>query len=76
METSAEAKIRSQAADPNETQRERREREAREKVEQIFDKILDGVETKREEALEWLIELGDELIDDVLDTSDSLVRSL
>ena len=76
METSAEAKIRSQAADPNETQRERRTREAREKVEQIFDKILDGVETKREEALEWLIELGDELIDDVLDTSDSLVRSL
>ena len=76
METSAEAKIRSQAADPNETQRERRTREAREKVEQIFDKILDGVETKREEALEWLIELGDELIDDVHDTSDSLVKSL
>ena len=47
-----------------------------EKVEQIFDKILDGVETKREEALEWLIELGDELIDDVHDTSDSLVKSL
>ena len=76
METTAEAKIRSQAADPNETQRERRTREAREKVEQIFDKILDGVETKREEALEWLIELGDELIDDVHDTSDSLVKSL
>ena len=76
MEATAEAKIRSQAADPNETQRERRTREAREKVEQIFDKILDGVETKREEALEWLIELGDELIDDVHDTSDSLVKSL
>ena len=47
-----------------------------EKVEQIFDKILDGVETKREEALEWLIELGDELIDEVHDKADSLVKSL
>jgi ferritin-like metal-binding protein YciE len=73
LETSAEAKIRSKAADPNETPGDRRRREAEEKVEQIFDKILDGVETKREEALEWLIELGDELIDDVHDKADSLV---
>jgi ferritin-like metal-binding protein YciE len=76
LETSAEAKIGSGAADPNETPRDRRKREAGEKVDQIFDKILDGIETKREEALEWLIELGDELIDDVHDKADTLVKSL
>ena len=45
-------------------------------MQHIFKKILDGVETKREEALEWLCDVGDELIDEVHDKADTLVRSL
>lgn len=76
MDVAATSQLKSTVADPGETERERRTREAEEKVEHIFEKILDGVETKREEALEWLLELGDELIDAVHDKSDSLLNNL
>ena len=67
-----EAQIR----DPNETESERRLRERQEKVDHIFTKILDGVEEKREEALQWLIEFGDEIIDRVHDKADYLIGNL
>ena len=76
MNVATVAQIETRAGDPNETAAQKREREAREKVEHIFKKILDGVETKREEALEWLCDVGDELIDMVHDKADTLVRSL
>ena len=65
-----------QARDPSETEQERRAREALEKVQHIFDKILDGIEEKREEALQWLCEFGDELIDHAHDKADYLTGNL
>lgn len=76
MEVTALSQIKAGAADPNESEAERRQREVQEKVGHIFEKILDGVELKREEALEWLIQLGDDLIDGVHDKADGLVRNM
>ena len=42
----------------------------------IFKKILDGIEEKREEALEWLCDFGDNAIGEVLDKSDTLAEAL
>ena len=76
MDVAATSQLNARAADPNETEQERRAREAGEKVDHIFEKILDGVEEKREEALEWLLEFGDELIDKVHDKADTLLNNL
>jgi hypothetical protein len=45
-----------------ETEFERSSKEASEKVKVIFKKILDGIEEKREEALAWLCDFGDDAI--------------
>jgi len=49
---------------------------AEEKVEVIFKKVLDGIEEKREQAVDWLCDYGDQLVDDVIDKSDGLLAAL
>ena len=76
MNVTAVSQIETRTADPNETELQKRQREAEEKVKQIFKKILDGIETKREEALEWLCDFGDDLVDDAHDHADHLKANL
>jgi hypothetical protein len=45
-------------------------------VQHIFSKILDGIEEKREQALDWLCDYGDVLLDDVNDEADALAAAL
>jgi len=76
LNVTAVSQIETRTADPNETELQKRQREAEEKVKQIFKKILDGIEAKREEALEWLCDFGDDLVDDAQDKADHLKASL
>ena len=63
-------------ASPGETPTQKRQKLNKEKVNLIFKKILDGIEEKREEALEWLCDFGDNAIGEVLDKSDTLADAL
>jgi hypothetical protein len=38
--------------------------------------VLDGIEEKREQAVDWLCDYGDQLVDDVMDKSDALLAAL
>ena len=70
------SQIETKILDPNETEQETRAREKRQMIRQVFDKILDGIELKREEALQWLSDFGDDIIDHVHDKADNLVGNL
>ena len=47
-----------------------------EKVDHVFSKILDGIEEKREEALQWLCEFGDDLLEHAHDKAHYLKNNL
>ena len=76
MNVAATSQIATQAVDPNESEIEKRTRVAGEKVAQIFKKILDGVEDKREEAVLWLRDYGTTLVEGVQDRADGLLATL
>jgi hypothetical protein len=76
LNVAVDTQIKSSAMDLDETPLEEKKRLAKQKVNKIFTKVLDGVEEKREQAVDWLCDYGDSLVEDTEDKSDALLAAL